>query len=538
MTRDASGARVPLAEIVAVLSLATDLGYGQPMEHVLRSCRLALRLSDMLGLGEYERAVVYYVGLLACVGCFADAHEQARWFGDDIALKADTYEVDFAGLPMMMFMMRHVGFGVPPLARARRRLAFMAGGRNEVEDMYLTHCVVAGALAERLGLGAEVRDALQQAYERWDGRGQPKGLKGEEVAVSVRLMRLARAAEVFYRRGGVEAASNVARERRGSEFEPGLVDLFCEQAPELLKEVAATASWDAVVADQPALRAAPSERELDAVLEALADYADLKSPYTIGHSRAVADLAAQAARCYGLPAHDVLVLRRAALLHDLGRLGVSNGVWDKPGPLSAAEWERVRLHPYLTERMLASSRALQPLAAIASQHHERMDGSGYPSGTSGASLSPAARILAAADVYHACTEQRPHRPARTREEAAAELRTEVRAGRLEGAAADAVLACGGHRVGRRREAAAGLTSREIEVLRLLARGLSNPQIAERLVITRKTASSHVEHIYAKVGVSSRAAASLFAVQHGLLPEEDGPAPLAPAEPVGDRSKIG
>lgn len=536
MTRDARADRAPLAEIVAVLSLATDLGYGQPMEHVLRSCCLSLRLSEMLGLSESERAVVYYVGLLACVGCFADAHEQARWFGDDIALKAGILEVDFAGLPMMRFMMRRVGADEPTLARARRRAAFMAGGRREVENMYLTHCALAGSLAEQLGVGPEVRDALQHAYERWDGRGQPVGLKGEEVSISARLMRLTRAAEVFHRRGGVDAAVKVARDRRGSEFDPRLVDLFCEHAQDLCEEVSQTASWEAVVAAEPALRAPLSEPELDAVLEALADYTDLKSPYTLGHSRGVADLAAEAGRRYGLPDDDVAVLRRAALLHDLGRLGVSNGIWDKPGPLSAAEWERVRLHPYLTERMLASSRALAPLAAIASQHHERLDGSGYPSGSAAAALSPSARLVAAADVYHATTEPRPHRPARAPEQAAQELRAQVRAGRLDGAAAEAVLACAGHRIGRRREAPAGLTSREIEVLRLLARGLSNPRIAERLIITRKTASSHVEHIYAKIGVSSRAAASLFAVQHGLLPENA--AADSTAEPAPDHAKIG
>jgi HD-GYP domain-containing protein (c-di-GMP phosphodiesterase class II) len=519
MARDASGARVSLAEIVAVLSLATDLGFGQPMEHVLRSCALALRLGESLGLDESERAVVYWVGLLACVGCLADAHEQARWFGDDIALKADVYAVDFAGLPMMAFMMGRVGAGEPPLARARRRVAFMAGGHKEAEGHYATDCLVAGTLAERLGLGAEVRDALQQAHERWDGRGGPNGLKGEEVAISVRLTRLARAAEVFYRRGGADAAIDVARKRRGSEFEPRLVDVFCERASELLDEVAATASWDAVVSAEPGLRTPLGEEELDAVLEALADYTDLKCPYTIGHSRCVADLAAEAGRRYGLPAEDVIVLRRAALVHDLGRLGISNSIWDKRGPWSAVEWERVRLHPYLTERMLASSRALQPLAVIAAQHHERLDGSGYPSGLSGSALSPAARILAAADLYQDATQEHPHRPARTPQDAAGELRAEIRAGRLDGSAADAVLATVGHRVGRRREAPSGLTSREIEVLRLLSRGLSNRQIAERLVITRKTASSHVEHIYAKAGVSSRAAASLFAVQHGLLPEE-------------------
>src|ERR687887_2713080 len=440
MARDVRRPGVPLAEIVAVLSLATDLGYGQPMEHVVRSCALALRLSESLGLKESERAVVYYVALLACVGCFADAHEQARWFGDDIRLKAGTLEVDFAGLPMMAFMMRSVGAGEPPLTRAHQQVSFMTGGRKDVEGMFLTHCLIAGSLAERLGLGGEVRDALQQAYERWDGKGEPNGLKGEQVAISVRLTRLARTADVFYRRGGTEAAIGVARSRRGSEFDPRLVDAFCERAPDLLEEVATTASWDAIVNAEPALRAMLTEQELDAALEALADYTDLKSPYTIGHSRGVADLATEGGHRYGLPADDVVVLRRAALVHDLGRLGVSNAIWDKPGPLTPAEWERVRLHPYLTGRMLASSPALRPLAAIAAQHHERLDGSGYPSGLSLGALSPASRILAAADVYHAATEPRPHRAARTPGEAASELRSEVRAGTIDDAAADAVLA--------------------------------------------------------------------------------------------------
>ena len=513
-----SSESVRLAEIVAMLSLATDLGYGQPMEHVQRSCMLALKLGERLGLDDVERAVVYYVGLLACVGCYADAHEQARWFGDDIALKGDMYDVDFAGMPMMAFMMRHVAHEDPPAKRAGRVISFMTKGRHEVDGMYVTHCLVAGTLAERLGLGTDVRDALQQAYERWDGRGQPAGMKGEEVAISARLMRLARAVEVFFRRDGPQAAIDVARARRGTEFDPALVDLFCDDGPALLEEVAASSTWTAVVDAEPALTRVLSGAELDVVLEAIADYADLKSPYTIGHSRAVADLATEAGSVQRLPASDAGLLRRAALVHDIGRLGVSNAIWDKPGPLSEGEWERVRLHPYLTERMLAGSAALASLGAIAAQDHLRLDGSGYPSGF-GRAASPLAFTLAAADVYQACLELRPHRPARTPEEAAGELRREVSAGRIDAGAADAVLAAAGHRVGRRREGPAGLTAREVEVLRLLARGMSNKAIAERLVITPKTAGSHVEHIYTKLGVSSRAVASLFAAQSGLLPEK-------------------
>jgi len=514
---------VRCAELVAALSLAADIGYGQPMEHMLRSCRIALGLGRRLGLDASQRAVVYYVGLLACVGCSADAHEQARWFGDDIEFKADTYDVDMVGLPMARWMVRHVGAGAPPLRRARVGVEFLAGGHREAAGMAATHCFVAGWLAERLGLGTDVSDCLQQAFERWDGKGEPHGLAGEQVALPVRLVRLARVVEVFHRGGGVDNAIAVARKRRGTQFDPALVELFSDEAPALFDEVESATSWDALIDTEPALGAALCEEELDTALEAIGDYADLKSPYTLGRSRGVADLAEEAARRRGLPDTDVVALRRAALVEDLGRLGVSNAIWDKPDALTPVEWERVRLHPYLTERMLASSAALAPLAAIAAQHHERLDGSGYPHGLSGGALSSAARILAAADVYHAATERRPHRPARSPDEAASELRAEVKAGRLDGDAADAVLAVAGHRVGLRREGPAGLTPREVEVLRLLARGLSNREIATRLVISRKTASSHVEHIYAKLSVSSRAAAGLFAVQHGLLPEHVAPA---------------
>jgi response regulator RpfG family c-di-GMP phosphodiesterase len=230
----------------------------------------------------------------------------------------------------------------------------------------------------------------------------------------------------------------------------------------------------------------------------------------------VAELAGAAADRYQLPEAEVTTIRRAALVHDLGRLGIPNTIWDKPAPLSHAEMERVRLHPYYMERMLASSRALAPLGELAAQHHERLDGSGYRRGLRGSALSPGARILAAADVYHALVEPRPHRPALAPDRAVKELRQEVKSRRLDGAAVDAVLASAGHRIRRRREWPAGLTAREVEVLRLVALGLTNREMAERLVVSKKTVASHIEHIYGKIGVSTRAAAALFASEHGLL----------------------
>jgi HD-GYP domain-containing protein (c-di-GMP phosphodiesterase class II) len=308
----------------------------------------------------------------------------------------------------------------------------------------------------------------------------------------------------------------VARQRRGSQFDPDVVDLFAAEAQSIFEDLDSAVSWEAVIAAEPGLATRLADAQFEAALEAIADFTDVKSPYTIGHSRAVADLAGKAAGLLGLGERSARLVRQAGLVHDLGRLGVSNAIWDKQGQLSHAETERVRLHPYLTERMLARSPALAPLAAIAVQHHERLDGSGYPRGLSGNAVGPEGRVLAAADFYRSRTEPRPHRPAATADEAAAQARAEARAGRLDGAAVAAVLSAVGHRASRRRAWPAGLTDREVEVLRLLALGLSNREIGERLVISRKTASHHVENIYAKIGVANRALASLYAADHGLI----------------------
>jgi HD-GYP domain-containing protein (c-di-GMP phosphodiesterase class II) len=511
--------RVRLAELVAMISLGTDLGLGQPMEHVMRQTLIALRLAERLGLDESTREVVYYVGLIAWVGCHVDAYEQAKWFGDDTALKADARHVDLTGVRARAFVLSHVGAGKGLAQRARLGLRYAGEGRQAAGAMLENHWLATNDLAAGLGLPPAVCRSLYQTFERWDGRGVPAEAQGEEILMPARLIALADVVETFHRSGGVEAAVAVARERMGTQFDPALVDVFCSEAPLLFGEIESVTTWQAVIHAEPALEIVLSEGELESALEAIADFADLKSPWTIGHSRGVADLAAAAAKLHVPADADAGLVRRAALVHDLGRLGVSNAIWDKRGPLTAAELERVRLHPYLTDRMLASSEALGRLRAIAVQHHERLDGSGYPRGLTGNALTPAGRLLAAADAYQAMTEPRPHRPARTAEEAAGELRAGVRRSLFDADAVDAVLHAAGHRVTRRREWPAGLTSREVEVLRLLVRGLSYREIADELVISRRTAGSHVEHIYAKIGVSNRARASLFAMKHGLMTAE-------------------
>jgi HD-GYP domain-containing protein (c-di-GMP phosphodiesterase class II) len=511
-----------LSELLGVLSFGVDLGMGQPMEHVLRQCLIALRLGEQTGLGRSDLEAVYFASLVAWVGCHVDAYEQAKWFGDDTALKGDFRRVDLATASSgPLFMLRHLGAGRPALQRIGLVPSFMGPGRRAAEALLENHWRASDDFMARVGLDQLVRDTVEQSFERWDGRGMTKGLKGHQILVTSRLVNLADVVEVFHTAGGTEAAVSVARERAGTQFDPDLVELFTRHAEHLFDDLESVSAWEAVVTAEPASRYRMNSAELDVALEALADFCDVKSPYTLGHSRGVAALVDRAASFSGFGSADITLARRAALVHDLGNLGVPNIIWDKPGPLSPTEYERARMHAYLTERMLVSSPALAPMAAVAVQHHERLDGSGYPSGLSGDEITPAGRLVAAADSYHARLEPRPHRQAQSEDQAAAELQAEVRAGRLDGDAVAAVLRSAGHRAGHRREWPAGLTAREVEVLRLVARGWPNKRIAAELSISPKTASTHIEHIYTKLGVTNRALASLFAAKHGLMVPDPG-----------------
>ena len=511
-----AGQGVRLAELVAALSLATDLGLGQPQEHIIRQTLIALRMAELEGLSDDERTAIFYVSLLAWVGCVADAHEMGKWFGDDGKVRSDSYLVDLTGPVMMRFMLGHVGGGSSPIRRLTMIGKFLAGGSSEVRASMSTHCEASGDLSLRLGLGPDVRDPLQQAFERWDGKGSPAHLAGDQIARIMRIVHIANDVEMLHRLGGVDAASEMLRSRRGTEFDPELVDGFCAHAGELLASLDELDGWDTLIGGHDRLQRQLGEDELETALEAFADYADVKSPYTLGHSRGVAALAAAAAGTVGLPQDDVTLVRRAGLVHDVGTIGVSSGILDKPGRLTEAERERVRTHPYLTARTFSKPAALGAIGQLAALHHERMDGSGYPSGLTAEALPMAARVIAAADVYHALLEPRPHRGALTREQARDVVCAEVTAGRLDSDAVRAVLDAAGHRVRRRTEHPAGLTAREVEILVLLARGCTKQQIASELSISAKTVNAHAEHIYAKIGVTSRGAAALFAMRHGLM----------------------
>ncbi len=507
---------VTLAELLAAYSLATDLGLGQPMEHLLRSWRIAARLGAHVGLPDYEQAALFYVAMLSWVGCVADAPEVAASFGDDIAFRSDSYDVDLGGMAAYRFFLGHAGAGASAAARARVAATLVATGGRRVMQGIQAHCLVTSTLAERLGLDDAVAAAVRQFFARWDGQGVPPHVGGEELSPWVRLFHVGDITEVYDRNGGVDAAVRVARARRGRQFDPALADAFCDIAAEVLPDLGDGHDLRGMLADEPTLRRCLSGPELDEALGALADFTDLRSPNRAGHSSGVAELAGSAASCLGLPAADVAASRRAGYVHDIGLHGVPSTILDKPGALSATEWERVRVSSYYTERVLAHPAPLARIGAIASYANERMDGSGYHRGASGASIPMAGRILAASCALRTLTEPRPGRPAKSVKEAAVELRSEARAGRLDADAADAVLSAAGAGGRRRVAGPAGLTQREVEVLVLIARGAATNEVAARLGVSRKTAGTHIERIYAKTGASSRSTATLFALRNGLL----------------------
>lgn len=516
MSQPSLDSGVRLADLVAAFSLATDLGLGQPMDHVLRSWRIAAALGGHVGVEDDGRGALYYVVALAWVGCVADTPEVAALFGDDIAFRADSYDVDFSGLPMLGFMLRHVGAGSPALRRIRLGTNLVVTGGKAVQRGLMSHCLTTSRMAERFDLGEDVCQPLHQVFARWDGKGVPDDLAGAEIALPMRLFHLADTVEVHHRTKGIDAAVEVALAKRGTHFDPAVVDVFRDVAGDVLGDPAAEHDWAALIDAEPSLQRRLTDDEFDAALEAIADFTDLRSTSRGGHSRAVGELAALAATERGLPEGDVRAVRRAGLVHDIGLHGIPATILDKPSPLTAAEQERLRMHPYYTDRMLARPPALARIGSIAALTHERCDGSGYHRGVTAASLPATARILAAACAFRAMTEARAHRPALTAKQATSELRSDVRAGRLDAEAVDAVLAAAGQPRGKRRSGPAGLTPREIEVLILIAQGESAKQVAQQLSITPKTASTHIERIYFKTGATTRSTATLFALQHGLL----------------------
>jgi HD-GYP domain-containing protein (c-di-GMP phosphodiesterase class II) len=506
---------VRLAELVGIFSLATDAGTGVPEEHGLRSAALAVRLAELGGATRETQVDAFYATLLRYAGCTAGARTVNRVMGDEIEFGHESPLLDFGrGAEILPAVLRRAVRG-NGLVSGIAALGGVLAALPEMPEVNREHCETAKILARRLGFEQAFGDTVYQAFERWDGSGMPTRARGDAIAKAMRLAQLALDLDRGFLAGGIAAGMALVTKHRGRELDPELVDLVLAQQSALLPILEAPSAWTAAMDAEPEPVRRVDDAGIDEALRALADFTDMKCRFTRGHSRGVAERASAAAAHLKLGAELEQLVYRAGLVHDLGRVAVSALVWNKAGSLTDSEWERVRLHTYVGERILAKAPSLAGIAEIATLAHERSDGKGYHRRLPPSACPLPARLLAAADVYQALLEVRPHRPRYSADEARAELQRAVTEGALAQDAVLAVLAVSGHRAPLP-DAPAGLTARELEVLALVARGLTNKEIAQELTISAKTVGRHLEHLFEKLAVTTRSGATMAALQRGMI----------------------
>jgi HD-GYP domain-containing protein (c-di-GMP phosphodiesterase class II) len=512
---------ISLAEFLSALSFVSDTGMGQSLEHGLKTAYIGVMLAGAAGLSAEDRAGVYYGALLKDAGCTACGTVFATFFdGDDLGPRSDALLLrPDSTRDAIAWFWRHASTDPALPVRIGRLFSFMTQCRATMKEGVTAHCEVGEMFARRLALPATVQQAIRFSWERWDGKGLGYGHRGAQTPVAARVLHLAQVAEAAYAFGGASAARAIVAERKGADFDPDLVGPFLELSarPGFWDLPDSDSVQEQVLAMKPpcSFDSLPAS-ELDSACEVLADLADVKSRSTWNHSLLVAETTVAIAERLGLSAAEVKRLRRAALVHDLGKAAVPVGILEKTEPLSVEEWERFRLHPYYTERALSRVGPLRDLAADAAAHHEWLDGSGYYRQLTGDQIPLGGRILAVADSFTILSQtEGPSDPER-----ALKAMKPLVASEFDPDCYEALVAAkGGKTAARplRARVAGNLTDREIEVLRLVCSGRTNREIASALVLSGKTVEHHLEHVYNKLGVSSRTAASVFAVQNGLAP---------------------
>jgi HD-GYP domain-containing protein (c-di-GMP phosphodiesterase class II) len=515
-------------DVLGALSAATDLALGMPEGHGARSCYLGMALADRLNLSPEEKVTVYYSELLMDAGCTAWAgYVATAIMGDEIGARRDFYFYRDARNPLdvLGWLQQYMAVGAPAHIRAKGMLDFSAHGREFAREALQNTAEVACRFAERLGMPESVQSTLWSVFEQWDGRG-PNRARGDAIPIASRIVAVTSLLEAFYAAGGRAAALGIVQARRGKAFDPLLVEVFLSLARDeaFWEGFEEDRVWETVLSLEPhSPHRVLSVERLTEVATAFADFADLKSFYAAGHSRRVGDLAARIAY-HMLGEREVETVRLAGLTHDLGLVAVPSFTLHKSQEeLSAAERERLRLHPYHAECILGRMPAFRSVVPLVGAHHERLDGQGYYRGLSGSQIPPGSRILAVADRYDELTHGLPGHPPLDGGSALERLYVDagtayaqdcVRA--LEEVLRSDGLSTGGARRPRQDQRPSGLTSREVELLRLLAGGLSRREVATNLFLSEHTVRHHLEHIYDKIGVRTRVAATLFAIEHDLL----------------------
>ena len=523
-----SAGLIRTADVLGALSAASDLALGMPEGHAARSCYLGMAIADRLSLSPQEKATVYYSELLMDAGCTAWAgYVATAIMGDEIGARRDFYFYRDARNPLdvLGWLQQYMAVGAPAHVRARHILDFSMHGKEFQREGLQNTAEVARHFAARLGMPDEVQGTLWSVFEQWDGTG-PNQARGSAIPIASRIVAMTSLLEAFYTAGGRTAALGIVQARRGKAFDPLLVETFLSLARDqpFWEGFEGDRIWENMLAMEPLspYRFQPAERLADVAM-AFADFADLKSFSAPGHSRRVGDLAARIARRM-LGESEVETVRLAGLTHDLGLVAVPSFVLHKSQEeLAAAEWERLRLHPYHAERILLRIPAFRAAVPLVGAHHERVDGQGYYRGLAGSQIPPGSRILAVADRYDELTHGLPGHPPLDVGSALERLYEDVGiayAGDCIRALEEELradgTAKGRARGSRQLQWPSGLTSREVELLRLLAGGLSRREVAKKVFLSEHTVRHHLEHIYDKIGVRTRVAATLFAVEHDLL----------------------
>lgn len=512
-----------LAVLLCALSFATSLGLSERLEHGLNSAYIGLRLVDALNLPSEEREAIFFGALLKDVGCTACSAGFSAFFPDDELMpRSDFILVDSTRLnDIIAWFSRNVPTDSHFPSRISRLLSFLVQCGPVVKEVMRGHCEIAELFARRLGFPEYVQSTLRLQWERWDGKSLAYGLKGTAVPVAARILHAALTLELAYGFGGPEASRALAREQRGARFDPEVVDAFLtlEKQANFWQTLDHESAKSVILAMQPPTSAnRMMANQIEVVCEALADFVDIKTYGSWNHSRIVAEVAVGMGSYLGLEGAEQTKLRCAALVHDIGNVAIPLRILEKGDNRSASEWEYYRLHSYYTQRVLERVEPLQELAPAAAAAHEWINGQGYHRQLIGEQIPLIGRILAVADTYAQLVQQQGDQvePA----DALHKMRLLVGT-QFDGACYDALAASltGSHRVKRtmpKRRQLGDLTEREAELLRLLAQGQSNPQIAKALVISRKTVEHHLEHIYNKIGVTCRTSAVVYAVQHGII----------------------
>jgi HD-GYP domain-containing protein (c-di-GMP phosphodiesterase class II) len=415
MARAQSPAKVGLSEIVGALSFALDITEGQPVGHGLRCCWIGMHIGARIGLSEKQLSDLYYTILLKDIGCSSNAARICKlYLTDDLDFKRDFKSVDGSLPEILRFVLAHTGMKAGLAERFRAMVNIARNGGEIARELIETRCHRGAEIARRMRFSEDVARGILDLDEHWNGHGQPMGLTGEAISLYARIALLAQVVDVFHTQSGPGAALAEARRRAELWFDPLLVDA--------LEEVAGAADfWPTLLSNdldrlvvglEPrALTRTVDEDYLDDIATGFAQVVDAKSPYTSGHSERVALFTDMIAEELRFSPERRRRLKRAALLHDIGKLGVSNAVLDKPGKLDEEEWQAVRQHPVLGETILCRIAIFRDLATIAGTHHERLDGNGYPRGLIGREIGLETRIVTTADIFDALTAERPYRGA-------------------------------------------------------------------------------------------------------------------------------